>query len=1044
MLIYNTKEMKTNFMKKDELVLEIRCMVSPEQLLEMLRNGEEIPEDMITIDAFKIGEGKVVTLAEYEADEAFSENESKYGYNTVIRPDALEDLEEDYAALDAKRPDMFKAYEAFQFNRTWKDYQFERCEVTKADVLTQLYAALNIMPTIKDIPEKSVSELKKMSADGERLYWPFSDVTHDNKLPSRADIEFYQSLNDYEKRLINESTVHPMKLLDVARGIKEINKGSLFSSAVCSSVSGDTVEKAVNKARYSWITGHMEQSAANHKDIPFAYYLNDFVPDSISYINDLRSYFPIDETYAWNSKENFARVMFSERVIPQEILDTHFSSENKDALHLRRKLVTEYDRIFREVFLPKFTRVNEQGEEEISFTEEDLRSFAKKQYQMPMPRCIKIADEKFKELFRGHSPKVLFDYMYAQLAARGIRPSMATEEEISDIVSKFNQKNVSMVAKYRSPILFALADKLNYNEIKEDHIQALAVYIGFADIKRYIDKGFVEWYQANKDVSISNLVELLQTENKISKFTAGKTAKELVTEVLLGRAIRDCRAMEEKYGYRFEDNEIAIRGRHVVAKEGKLKMYMLPADDYRNFTVGHDTHCCQVYGNAGESCVWKYTTDPFAACVVIEREGKILAQGFVWTDEAQDTLVFDNVEFADDRKVSQFTSIFAAWAKEMPYKNIHVGTGYNQQMRAWGKSVTYGAVIPTTLDGRTSDWGRHIYTDYRESDARSIKTNGVMQIAEKTPVKVSTKPDEPTKWDDLARPETAFLLNDWRTPIEERLEFARDFLHEQTPEVQMEAVKKNPYAISYIENPTEEVQMYVVRQNAKHASLIKNPCFQVQAMLLEKDPEYIRSIANPTEEMQKIAVRHNGLLLKHIENPSPVVIRLAVEQNGYAVRFVDNPTEDVQLAAIRSTPKVVSLIRNPSERVVRQAIHCDASVIGLIDRPAPHLQVEAVEIDPNVISSIKNPDYSAVKRAIEKNGLLIRSFQYQYPHLRDVAIEQNPYALRAISNPTEEEYVKAVRLNPAVANIIRDPGLRRAVVEMANRNGSHEDMDFDR
>lgn len=1050
MVIYNSKEIKTSYMHKDNLVVEIRCTFPIDELLEKLRKGEEIPENSLSINSFKTGDGKVITQAEYEMADEFNNAKSKYGYDSNIRLELLNDLEDTYQNKENERPEIFQAYEAFQFNRTWRDYEFTRCEITREDLLKQLYAAIGIMPTIKDIPERSINELRKMSIYGDRLYWPFSEISHTNKLPSRADIEFYSSLSDYEKRLINESNVHPMKLLDLARSIKEQNRGSFLTKNLVLIAQNNEIENLTYSSKYPWVGQFDKRYDLGNfdKDIPLLYYLSKrdsnnldqnkiYLDKLISIGNNLEN-----GVYPGQSFERFAQILLKERVFSQELLD-----KNKDVDALYENTIKWYRKIYKEEFLPKFTKeiTTQEGKtkQEISYTENDIYSFAKRKYEMPMPKCIQIADKLFKDMFKGHAPKVLFEYMYAQFQANKINPDTATEKQIKDIVEKFNQKNVALVAKYKSPILFALADKINYNEIKEDYIQALAIFVSYNQIQNFINKGFVEWFKENKDTNISNFVEMLELSDRIQKFDSKKSAKELTTEILMGSAIKDCKAMEQKYGYKFSDNEIAIRGRHVIAKEGKMKMYMLPADDYRNFTVGDATDCCQHYGGAGESCVWKYTTDPFAACVVVERDGKILAQGFVWTDEAKDTLVFDNVEFADDRKVSQFTSIFAAWAKAIPYKNVHVGTGCNSGMRTWGKGVTFGADIPTTLDGTNKSYGRHIYTDYRSSDARSIKANGQMQIKETTAVKVTTKPDEPTKWDDLARPEIAFLLNDWQTPIEERMAFARDFLNEQTPEIQMRAVQKNINAIKAIENPTEEVQLYVVRQNPKNAELIQNPCTQVQELLIQNNPEYIRNVSNPTESMQRIAVEYNGLLLSKIENPSPLIVRLAVEQNGYAIRFVNNPDEETQLAAVRSNAKVVSLIHNPTERVLRQAVRRDPSVVALLEHPTRAIELEAVELDPNVINSLKNPSYEAIKRAIELNGLLIRKFQHQYPHLKAVAIKQNPYAIRAIVNPTEEEYILAVRKNSSVANLIRNPEVRRNILNEISKEKEECELDLD-
>lgn len=1071
MIIYNSKEMETGYMYKDELVVEIHSALTPEEMLEKIRNGEEITPDIATIAAFSVGDGSVVT----QAEAAPQENTSHYDYNTVLDAETREDLEEN---VNHDRHNMFKAFEAFQFNRPWRHFEFQPCDISKEQLATQLYAALNIMPTIKDIPDKDIAELKRMSTAGDRLYWNFLEVNHNNKLPSRADIEFYENLTDYEKRIINESGVHPAKMLDIARGIKEKDPGRLLTTRTehlaheYNSIEVINIEKKPES--YFVYLPHdslsREMLFNNPRDL--ALYIrsrfdifknaeitaifelikltkenisqnlsNIIADDSKLSLSDIRLCYnqKLEESNA-DKKESvlkekkeaefnyFAKCMLEARVFPEESLQKIAKAINdgRTFIDISAMLIKDYRKIYEEEFLP--------GKDETGFAEEDVRTFAESKYQAPVPECIQTAEKIFKELYHGHAPRVLSEYMFAQFLAKDIKPRNVTENDIKSIAESFDQKNVSKVAKYKNLTLFALADKLNFNEIKVEHLEAFAIFINPDYIKAFFDKGFIEWYKEHKDTNISNLVELLSVHEQIEYFDKDRDAKELVADINNAKGKADCRLMEQKYHYKFSDNELAIRGRHVVAQQGKIKMYMLSKNDYRNFTVGYDTSCCQHYGNAGESCVWKLTTDPFAGVVVIERDGKILAQGFVWTDEAQDTLVFDNVEFADDRKVGQFNSLFAAWSRAMPYKNIHVGTGYNQGMHSWGKKITFSAALPTTLDDR------RIYSDYH-NDARSLKFNGVMQIGEKEPVKITTKADEPTRWDILARPETAFLLNDCHSSIESRMNFANNFLNEQTPEIQLEAVKRNVFAIKYIEHPTEEVQKYVIQRDPKYATLIKDPCVEVQKILINLDPAYIRHIKHPDEEMVLKAVQQNGLLLGDIENPSPVAIRIAVEQNGYAIRFVENQTEELQVAAVRNSPKVVSLLRSPSNTVLQTAINADPSVISLLQRPSEELQLFAVEKDPYVINSIDMPAYAAVRKAVEKNGLLIRKFQFEYPHLREVALKQNAYAIRTLKNITDEEYVLAVKQNRNIATLIRDPELQANVLNAVDSLNEENEME---
>ena len=570
------------------------------------------------------------------------------------------------------------------------------------------------------------------------------------------------------------------------------------------------------------------------------------------------------------------------------------------------------------------------------------------------------------------------------------------------------------------------------------------------DLHKFKEKGFFEWYALHKDTKPSELSELLSnitdrrqydredvldgnTIGELSRFDKDRTAKELINDLLLRRAKRDCEQYEQAYHYRFTDNELAIRGRNIVVKDGSLRMYMLPADDYRNFTVGYDTHCCQHWGDAGASCVWKYTTDPFAGVVVIERDGKVLAQAFVWTDEAKDTFVFDNMEFANDARINNYGDIITGYVKALPYKNVHMGVGYLEGgLSSWGRRITFAADIPTTLCGRPEyrdGWGGSnnagIYTDYHFNGgehhfARAFKKDGDLLIKERGHVHVETRPDEPTRWDTLMHPALRFLLNMPSMSIEERLDLGRRFLEDQTPEIQMKVVKANPHAVRYIENSTREVQMYVVEQDAKCADLINNPCPDVQRILVTQDPAYIKHINNPSEEMQIWAVQTNGLLLADIKDPSDRVIEEALRQNAYAINSVpeERRTENMMVIAVEKDPRIIGLLKNPGDAVITAALKKDPHTISLLSPDHAGWQTYAVSIDPAVISDIKNPIRPAVEKAIQGNGLLIRNFQYKYPEFRIEAVKQNGFALRALKNPTLEECIEAVKQNERVLSIV--------------------------
>jgi hypothetical protein len=113
-------------------------------------------------------------------------------------------------------------------------------------------------------------------------------------------------------------------------------------------------------------------------------------------------------------------------------------------------------------------------------------------------------------------------------------------------------------------------------------------------------------------------------------------------------------------------------------------------------------------------------------------------------------------------------------------------------------------------------------------------------------------------------------------------------LNNQTEEVQLEAVKKNGFAIQYIKNPSKEVQLEAVKRNGSA----------------------IRYIKKPSEEVQLTAVKNDGLAIYYIKNPSKEVQLEAVKSvddiggnDGSAIQFIKNPSKEVMRVALKRDPK---------------------------------------------------------------------------------------------------------------------------------------------
>lgn len=936
MIVLNQDRIKTNYFIKDNLVFEIFTNKKLEELLQHLKDGEDIT-NLANINCYKVKNQPFEdnhSNKDVEYEFLKQNNETGIHSHQIPNYDMIfdEDYDDDYddfipdekeSIIKKRSNTLYKSFEQMSMGVRDTKLKFEAYPYTKEQFMDYLYDACGILPNFHELtvtepnPENkkemierpaTVSELKKKS-ESAAIYFNHEIADfYGREFPNILPDNTLENLSIPERNFVTDGILHPSKATDIIQYLKQHENNK--------------VEKLINKSRVF------------HTAL-------------------------IDGDLDYNTQEDFFK-----------------------------KLQGPYGYYYDE-------------------SENNIKAIMEK------------AETKFKEKNHGHAPMVLAEYMTGQLFKRGIGwHSDVSDEIIDDIVNKFNQKSVAKIAKYRNPVLFALSDEINFQEVKEEFIPWLACNYLEENLSLLRSNHFIEFYNKNKNsLTISNLKDILSgmEEHRDVSLNLDLSVNDMIDYLKNRKGYEESKHFENKYHYKFSDNDVAIKGRNIEVTDGDLKMYILPANDYRNFTVGHDTHCCQIWGNAGESCVYKLTTDPYAGVCVIERKGKILAQAFTWTDEGKDTIVFDNMEFADDRQVQQFSNIIANWASAMPYQNVHVGVGYNQGMRGWGKPIKDMVIMPTTIDNK------YIYTDYH-NNARSLKTNGVLQLPITKACQVVTKELVPSSFDKINELGLGYLLSTGYG-VNQILDIADKVQNNTLTKDEMLDLFRastNPEIVKYFDNIPDEIQDWIVANKPECIDYINNPNMSVLVYKIQKDPGQIKTIEHPSEELMLGVVKVNGLYLNSIKEPTPLVIEEAVKQNGFAIKFVPEnlQTKEIQLLAVNSFPRAILSIPNPEDDVIIEALNKEPLIAQLLDNVSPEVQMFLAENHPDNIINIKNPIPEAVELAISKNGLLIRNFQNNYPEFRELAIRQNPYAIRSLRAVTLDECALAYSISPAVEKII--------------------------
>jgi hypothetical protein len=130
------------------------------------------------------------------------------------------------------------------------------------------------------------------------------------------------------------------------------------------------------------------------------------------------------------------------------------------------------------------------------------------------------------------------------------------------------------------------------------------------------------------------------------------------------------------------------------------------------------------------------------------------------------------------------------------------------------------------------------------------------------------------QFDKLSNNNKTSYLKKMEISIKHNARNIQYYYGELPEDVQLAAVKQNPFAIRGIDNPSPEVQLAAVNQNANAIMNIDNPTPEVQLAAVKQNPFAIRGIDNPSPEVQMAAVKQDEYAIRRIDNPSPEALAL--------------------------------------------------------------------------------------------------------------------------------------------------------------------------
>lgn len=345
------------------------------------------------------------------------------------------------------------------------------------------------------------------------------------------------------------------------------------------------------------------------------------------------------------------------------------------------------------------------------------------------------AKEKLTELFktntasRGVVPRII-DALTIVSTALHIPPEQIVKS-FED--KKFRDAIIAMRSCHEGNHFFdceatLFAMNFDVNTIKQTILRN--PYKDFASVllcKFYLDgnKNFLnvaKWVVQHPEIGFNDIMELFRHARFLNNITPNMTLGQINSKRSLERAQMDIEEIEMYYDVQFSDCVCNLPKTEVEL--GRYKAYIMDGQDLRQVTIGYDTYCCQHFDGAGESAMMYGLVNPDAGFWVIEDKlsEKIMAQAETWKLD-DNSLVFDNIEFADDRQISQFAPIIAKWCEAAPFNTVLMGDGYNELQ---SDNIRHVSGIEPPITEELLNVIDTPYTDARES-CSVLKSEGIVE-----------------------------------------------------------------------------------------------------------------------------------------------------------------------------------------------------------------------------------------------------------------------------------------------------------------------------
>lgn len=367
-----------------------------------------------------------------------------------------------------------------------------------------------------------------------------------------------------------------------------------------------------------------------------------------------------------------------------ESMNEHGISITKDSVKVACKIYEKDKDIFRNSFLDNYKEIGNLN---------CYGSIIKPEVIHKIEEAEAELSERFKEKFRGRTPQVIHGLAVASYLYR------IPEDDIVDLFNvQAMRESLQHLAPVEATILYAGVKNINAPNIFSSDASKYAVRCFCFSL---LGKGECyqragEWIATHPQTNDKLLKKIAKKANELD-IKSDSTVEAISVQLGNLSSESEVTKIEKAYkktGFKFRNCVFDLKFTDV--SYDRYRMEILRPGDTRMVYLGDFTHCCQKLYDVGESAMMHGLLNPKAGffCMTDERTGRVVAQAEIWEKENDsDTLVFDNIEFANDAEIGLYRKALGAWLQETPYKNVYMGCGYNDMLYT-GQFRQVGSITP--------------------------------------------------------------------------------------------------------------------------------------------------------------------------------------------------------------------------------------------------------------------------------------------------------------------------------------------------------------